>query len=50
VIFGGLSIAALFTLFLTPVLYLGIARLVKPRAQQGERLAAELQQVDSADR
>jgi multidrug efflux pump subunit AcrB len=50
VIFGGLSIAALLTLFLTPVLYLGIARLVKPRAQQGERLAAELQQVDSADR
>ncbi len=49
VIFGGLSIAALFTLFLTPVLYLGIARLAKPRAQQGERLAAEMKQVRSAD-
>ena len=36
VIFGGLSIAALFTLFLTPVLYLGIARLSRPRADQGE--------------
>ena len=50
VIFGGLSLAALFTLFLTPVLYLGIARLVKPRAQQSERLATELQQADSAER
>jgi multidrug efflux pump subunit AcrB len=50
VIFGGLSIAAVFTLFLTPVLYLGIARLARPRAQQGERLAAELRQADrSAD-
>ena len=35
VIFGGLSLAALFTLFLTPVIYLGLARLSKPRAQQG---------------
>ena len=49
VIFGGLSIAALFTLFLTPVLYLGIARLARPRAQQGERLAAELKQAQPSD-
>jgi hydrophobic/amphiphilic exporter-1 (mainly G- bacteria), HAE1 family len=42
VIFGGLSLAALFTLFLTPVVYLGIARFAKPRASQGERLAVEL--------
>jgi multidrug efflux pump subunit AcrB len=49
VIFGGLSLAAVFTLFLTPVLYLGIARLVKPRAQQGERLAAELKQAEGKD-
>jgi hydrophobe/amphiphile efflux-1 (HAE1) family protein len=46
VIFGGLSIAAVFTLFLTPVLYLGLARWSKPRARQGERLAAELRQAD----
>ena len=41
-----LSIAAVFTLFLTPVLYLGLARWSKPRACQGERLAAELEQTD----
>jgi HAE1 family hydrophobic/amphiphilic exporter-1 len=42
VIFGGLSLAALFTLFLTPVVYLGVARFAQPRARQGERLAQEL--------
>lgn len=42
VIFGGLSMAALFTLFLTPVVYLGVARFAQPRANQGERLAAEM--------
>ena len=42
VIFGGLSLAALFTLFLTPVVYLGLARFAKPRARQGERLASEM--------
>jgi hydrophobic/amphiphilic exporter-1 (mainly G- bacteria), HAE1 family len=42
VIFGGLSLAALFTLFLTPVVYLGIARFAQPRARQGERLAREM--------
>ncbi len=46
VIFGGLSIAAVFTLFLTPVLYLGLARFGKPRVQQAKRLAAELDQTD----
>src|SRR5690606_5622041 len=45
VIFGGLSIAALFTLFLTPVIYLGIARFARPRADQGERLAREMHQA-----
>jgi HAE1 family hydrophobic/amphiphilic exporter-1 len=42
VIFGGLSLAAVFTLFLTPVVYLGIARFSKPRASQAERLMEEL--------
>lgn len=43
VIFGGLSLAAVFTLFLTPLLYLGIARFERPRADQGLRLARELE-------
>ena len=47
-IFGGLSLAAVFTLFLTPVVYLGIARFSKPRANQGERLAREMKMA-SAD-
>jgi multidrug efflux pump subunit AcrB len=42
VIFGGLSLAAVFTLLLTPVLYLGIARFSRPRADAGERLTQEL--------
>ena len=42
VIFGGLGIAALFTLYLTPILYLGLARFSKPRANEGERLHQEL--------
>jgi len=31
-----------FTLFLTPLLYLGIARLASPRADAAQRLDAEL--------
>ncbi len=49
VIFGGLSLAALFTLFLTPVVYLGVARFAQPRARQGERLAQELQAAPAED-
>ena len=45
VIFGGLSLAALFTLFLTPVVYLGIARFSRPRASEGERLTEEMKQA-----
>ena len=45
VIFGGLSLAALFTLFLTPVVYLGIARFSRPRASEGERLIEEMKQA-----
>ena len=48
VIFGGLSLAAVFTLFLTPVVYLGLARFSKPRAHQGERLAHEMQSAAQA--
>ena len=52
VIFGGLSLAALFTLFLTPVVYLGLARFARPRASQGERLAREMEAsvVDASER
>lgn len=42
VIFGGLGLAALFTLFLTPVVYLGLARFAKPRAAEALRLNREM--------
>ncbi|SDK25423.1 efflux RND transporter permease subunit [Microbulbifer yueqingensis] len=43
VMFGGLGLAALFTLYLTPVVYLGLGRFHKPRSLEGNRLAEELQ-------
>lgn len=42
VVFGGLGMAALFTLYLTPVIYLGIARFAKPRATARQKLQDEL--------
>ncbi|MTJ05130.1 MAG: efflux RND transporter permease subunit [Sediminimonas qiaohouensis] len=42
VIVGGLGLATLMTLFLTPVVYLLLARFSTPRAQEEERLRAEL--------
>jgi multidrug efflux pump subunit AcrB len=45
VIFGGLSLAALFTLFLTPVIYVAVARFSKPRAHQAERLTREMREA-----
>lgn len=42
VIFGGLGLAAGFTLFLTPILYLWIARFTQPRAAEAQRLQQEL--------
>lgn len=47
VIFGGLSMAAVFTLFLTPVVYLGLARFTRPRASAGERLQREMRAADA---
>lgn len=47
VIFGGLGLAAVFTLYLTPVVYTLIARWTQPRAAEGERLAAELEQAQT---
>ena len=42
VIFGGLGIAATFTLFLTPALYLLIARFSTARAHEESRMRSEL--------
>lgn len=42
VVFGGLGIAALFTLYLTPVIYLMLARFSSARATETGRLAKEL--------
>lgn len=42
VVFGGLGIAALFTLFLTPAAYALVAIASKPRAASGTALDAEL--------
>ena len=46
VIFGGLGIAGFFTLFLTPVIYLGIARFGKPRSVDFAKLREEIDDVD----
>ncbi|MBA6341995.1 efflux RND transporter permease subunit [Colwellia sp. MB02u-10] len=42
VVFGGLGIAVVFTLLLTPVLYQLIAPFTKPRADESDQLEAEL--------
>ena len=42
VIVGGLGLATLFTLYLTPVAYLMLARFSKPRAAETARLTREL--------
>ena len=44
VVFGGMGIATVFTLYLTPVAYLGIARFAKARAASGNQLHQELAQ------
>ena len=46
VILGGLGIAGVFTLFLTPVTYLGIARFGQPRSVDLARLQEEIEDVD----
>lgn len=45
VVFGGLGIAVVFTLYLTPVLYLALARFTKPRGDESVRLHQELSEV-----
>jgi len=46
VVFGGLGLAAVFTLFLTPALYILIAGLVKPRNVEADRVTRELDHAD----
>ena len=46
VVFGGLGIAAVFTLYLTPALYLLLARFSRARAHERERLREELQDAE----
>lgn len=45
VMVGGLGLATLLTLYLTPVAYLLFAGLSKPRAEESKRLAAELERA-----
>jgi hydrophobe/amphiphile efflux-1 (HAE1) family protein len=47
VVFGGLGLAVVFTLFLTPVLYYALARFSKPRADEEKRLNNELEAAES---
>ena len=46
VVFGGLGLATLFTLYLTPIIYLGIAGFAKPRAASAQQLNKELEAID----
>ena len=47
IVFGGLGLAAIFTLFLTPVIYLGIARFGTARSTEKDELAKELEDAAS---
>jgi hydrophobic/amphiphilic exporter-1 (mainly G- bacteria), HAE1 family len=47
VIVGGLGLATVSTLFLTPVAYLILARFSKPRAQEARELAEELRSAEA---
>lgn len=48
VVFGGLGIAGLFTLFLTPVIYLGVARFGGVRTDDEKALERELEEAGAA--
>ncbi len=46
-VFGGLGLAAVFTLFFTPLVYLGLARFGAPRTAAARRLARELEDAEA---
>jgi hydrophobe/amphiphile efflux-1 (HAE1) family protein len=46
VIFGGLGLAGIFTLYLTPVVYLGVAPFSQARAAEASRLDEELRHAE----
>ncbi len=50
VLVGGLGLATVVTLYLTPVAYLVIARFASPHADEEKRLAAELQHAETLAR
>ena len=45
IIVGGLGFATVFTLFVTPVAFLVLARFSKTRAAEGDRLTTELEET-----
>ena len=49
VIVGGLGLAMIATLFLTPVAYLLLARFATPSAEEERRLDAELREAGELD-
>jgi multidrug efflux pump subunit AcrB len=49
VVFGGLGLATFFTLYLTPVAYLALARFSKPRASAEAQLGEELAQASTIE-
>ncbi|MGB0268452.1 MAG: hypothetical protein ACPF9T_11495 [Pseudomonadales bacterium] len=48
-VFGGLGLATFFTLYLTPVAYLALARFSKPRVSAEARLGEELAQASAIE-
>lgn len=46
VIVGGLGLATIFTLYVTPVVYLFLGRFVRPKAEEAVRLTRELSQAE----
>ena len=47
VVFGGLGMAAVFTLFLTPAIYVLLARFVRPRSNAERRLEREMRGAET---